>query len=407
MAWDFPHARHPGQFAPRLRPGGVPYELLYVGSLEKRKGVGDLIRAMGLLRERMPLRLNIIGTGRQQAFEAMVAAQNLGEHVRFLGRMANAEVFARMQQADAVVVPSRHAFPEGLPLTLYEALAARAPVIASDHPMFAGHLRHRETAMVFRSGDAKDLAAQIAALFADDDLYARLSRDGEKAWNHMQVDAKWGDILDRWVHGSEQDQAWCRDNSFAARMDRDSFDLDEIAYRDDLTAADVAGWDSLSNIRFMVAVEQEFGRRLSMGQWQGLKSLGDLVELLAQGCLAPMAAAGRGAGVLCLGQPCFLALSAGLGADQLRVGAQDCRRAGPRARALDALGRGGQCRQPRADQIYRLSGRKSAAFRFCAGAAASVPAPGPVFLFRRPSPIRDDFLFPYCIQPRSPTLLLL
>lgn len=220
MAWDFPHARHPGQFSPRLRPGGVPYELLYVGSLEKRKGVGDLIRAMGLLRERMPLRLNIIGTGRQEAFEAMVAAQNLGEHVRFLGRMANAEVFARMQQADAVVVPSRHAFPEGLPLTLYEALAARAPVIASDHPMFAGHLRHRETAMVFRSGDAQDLAAQIAALFADDDLYARLSRDGEKAWNHMQVDARWGDILDRWVHGSDEDQAWCRDNSFAARMDR-------------------------------------------------------------------------------------------------------------------------------------------------------------------------------------------
>lgn len=64
---------------------------------------------------------------------------------------------------------------------------------------------------------------------------------------------------------------------------KDSFDLDEITYRDDLTAADVAGWDSLSNIRFMVAVEQEFGRRLSMGQWQSLKSLGDLVELLAQG----------------------------------------------------------------------------------------------------------------------------
>lgn len=61
---------------------------------------------------------------------------------------------------------------------------------------------------------------------------------------------------------------------------QESFDLDTIDYRDNLTAADVPGWDSLSNIRFMVAVEQEFGRRLSMAQWQALKSVGDLVDFL-------------------------------------------------------------------------------------------------------------------------------
>lgn len=63
----------------------------------------------------------------------------------------------------------------------------------------------------------------------------------------------------------------------------DTFDLDTVEYRDDLTAVDVAGWDSLSNIRFMVAVEQEFGRRLTMPQWQGLQSLGDLVAVLSEG----------------------------------------------------------------------------------------------------------------------------
>lgn len=62
----------------------------------------------------------------------------------------------------------------------------------------------------------------------------------------------------------------------------DTFDEDDIAYRDDLTAADVAGWDSLSNIRFMVAVEQAFGRKFTIGDWQGLKQLGDLVNLLSE-----------------------------------------------------------------------------------------------------------------------------
>ena len=61
----------------------------------------------------------------------------------------------------------------------------------------------------------------------------------------------------------------------------DTFDEEDIAYRDDLSAADVPGWDSLSNIRFMVAVEQAFGRKFTIGQWQGLKQLGDLVDLLA------------------------------------------------------------------------------------------------------------------------------
>lgn len=60
----------------------------------------------------------------------------------------------------------------------------------------------------------------------------------------------------------------------------ETFDEDDIAYSDDLTAADVPGWDSLSNIRLMVAVEQEFGRKLSIGEWQGLSKLGDLVALL-------------------------------------------------------------------------------------------------------------------------------
>lgn len=60
----------------------------------------------------------------------------------------------------------------------------------------------------------------------------------------------------------------------------DTFDTDNLAYADTLTAADIEGWDSLSNIRFMVAIEQAFGRRLTMAQWQGTTCLGDLVDLL-------------------------------------------------------------------------------------------------------------------------------
>jgi len=63
----------------------------------------------------------------------------------------------------------------------------------------------------------------------------------------------------------------------------DTFDTDNLTYADTLTAADVEGWDSLSNIRFMVAIEQAFDRRLTMAEWQRTSCLGDLVDLLLAG----------------------------------------------------------------------------------------------------------------------------
>ena len=61
----------------------------------------------------------------------------------------------------------------------------------------------------------------------------------------------------------------------------DTFDDETLVYRDDLTAHDVDGWDSLSNIRLMVAGEQAFGRTITIAQWQSLASLGQLTDLLS------------------------------------------------------------------------------------------------------------------------------
>ena len=59
-----------------------------------------------------------------------------------------------MHAHDAVVVPSQHAYPEGLPMTIYDAYCSRSPLIASDHPMFRSKVIDDETAVVFGAGDA-------------------------------------------------------------------------------------------------------------------------------------------------------------------------------------------------------------------------------------------------------------
>lgn len=60
----------------------------------------------------------------------------------------------------------------------------------------------------------------------------------------------------------------------------DVFDLDEVEYRDELNAADIGEWDSLSNIRFIVAVEREFGIRLTNSEIGALQNVGQLVDTI-------------------------------------------------------------------------------------------------------------------------------
>lgn len=216
IPWDFPHRNTPDHHAVKHAPGRLVPCLLYVGSLEPKKGVGDLIRAVAALAPDCPAHLDVVGAGQRQRFEDLAARIGVSERVRFHGLVPNAQVHEMMAQADAIVVPSRHAFPEGLPLTLYEALASRTPTIASDHPMFAGHLEHGTSAAIFPAGNVQALAQTIGEVLGNRALYAQLSQGSRLAWNHMQVAVKWGDLIDRWVSGQPEDIAWLAANSIGA-----------------------------------------------------------------------------------------------------------------------------------------------------------------------------------------------
>jgi acyl carrier protein len=61
----------------------------------------------------------------------------------------------------------------------------------------------------------------------------------------------------------------------------DIFDEDDLIYSDALTAADIEEWDSLSNIRFVVGIEKEFGIRFSNSEIAALENVGQMVDLIA------------------------------------------------------------------------------------------------------------------------------
>ena len=60
----------------------------------------------------------------------------------------------------------------------------------------------------------------------------------------------------------------------------DVFFRDDIKLSPELTAADVAGWDSFKQIEIVIASEERFGVKFQTRDLDGMKTLGDLVALI-------------------------------------------------------------------------------------------------------------------------------
>lgn len=61
---------------------------------------------------------------------------------------------------------------------------------------------------------------------------------------------------------------------------RDVFDDDGLNITRESSAADVEGWDSLTHVSLLLAVEKKFGFRFTSSQVAGLKNVGELVDLI-------------------------------------------------------------------------------------------------------------------------------
>jgi glycosyltransferase involved in cell wall biosynthesis len=112
-----------------------------------------------------------------------------------------------MRDHDAVAVPSRSTYPEGLPLTIYEAFCSRTPLVVSNHPMFTSALGQQQGALMFKEQNPESLADALKALMTEPTLYHKLSIDSEAAWKSIQVPLKIDELVTRWLDGSPENTA--------------------------------------------------------------------------------------------------------------------------------------------------------------------------------------------------------
>ena len=130
----------------------------YVGQLERRKRVEDVLEAMRSISDSHALS---VGDGkRRHRVENTIRRLGLTERVTMVG--FSEDVATHFRQMDCIVVPARS---EPFGLVALEAMASGRPVIASRHGAHPEVLG--DAALYYSLGDTTELATQIERLKAD------------------------------------------------------------------------------------------------------------------------------------------------------------------------------------------------------------------------------------------------
>jgi glycosyltransferase involved in cell wall biosynthesis len=141
-------------------PRGDELHWVFAGRIEPEKGLRPFLDAVPA---DFPGRMTIVGDGSHRAAcEAACARRGLADRVVFTGSVARAEAQVIIASAHVVVLPS--VTPENAPLTLIEAIALGASVLASDRGGMPEIVETSGVGSVYDVQREDDLARAVARI---------------------------------------------------------------------------------------------------------------------------------------------------------------------------------------------------------------------------------------------------
>lgn len=153
--------------------------LLFVGRLERRKGLEELVRAFIHLKATRPgLRLLVVGDGPERARCQSLLPARLRSDALFLGEVSPEDLPRFYASADVFVSPAVGG--ESFGIVLLEAMAAGLPVVASAIPGYRSVLRDGIEGRLVPPGDTRALAETVDAVLANAALRGAMSDEGRR-----------------------------------------------------------------------------------------------------------------------------------------------------------------------------------------------------------------------------------
>jgi len=154
--------------------------LVYVGRIKRYKSLDHLVRALPLVRRRVPdCTVTVVGDGDGLgALSALARRLGVADAVRFTGFVPLAEKVRHLQAAHVLVNPS---VKEGWGLTNVEGNACGTVCVAADSPGLRDSVLDGRTGLLYPYGDLEALADRVVRLLTDP-ARRRQMEDEALAW---------------------------------------------------------------------------------------------------------------------------------------------------------------------------------------------------------------------------------
>jgi glycosyltransferase involved in cell wall biosynthesis len=150
--------------------------LLFLGWLEKEKGVFELLEACNELSKHHEFKLTIAGRGHaEKEARAYVADNHLECSVDFVGWVRGGDKEALLKKADILVLPS---WAEGFPNAIIEAMAAKVAVVVTAVGNVPDLITDRQEAMLVPPRDCQSLKRAIEVLLESPEFRRDLAERG-------------------------------------------------------------------------------------------------------------------------------------------------------------------------------------------------------------------------------------
>lgn len=195
--WSPPQGRDPAAAQ------GCPH-ILFLGQIGARKGVPELVEALGRLGSDLAWRATIAGDGDVQGLEAQLAEAGIADRVAAPGWVGPEGVPRLLGDADILVLPSHD---ENLPLSVIEGMAHGLAVVTTPVGAIPDIITHRETGLLVPVGEPAALAQALDRLVRDPDLRASLGAAARRFHTErLNVDAYVAQLKALWRASARREE---------------------------------------------------------------------------------------------------------------------------------------------------------------------------------------------------------
>ena len=165
--------------------------ILFLGRLEKRKGLRYLLAAYSDLKWEFPnTRLIIVGAGNLDAESLRILGERNPGDVILAGEVSESDKCRYFASADIFCAPATG--QESFGIVLLEAMASRTAIAASDIVGFSQVVDDGGEALLFKSRNVQSLKESLVRLVSDKTLRSRLGNNGsvkaeQYQWENIAV----------------------------------------------------------------------------------------------------------------------------------------------------------------------------------------------------------------------------